>query len=180
MDINIQRRSSIAIIALGIVSVVVAMILNLVVARRLSRVSTYRRSVAMYGRIICLPTRKHRQIINVLFLLPLLFAFAFTVIIPFVFGVFYSFTDWNGIKFDQFVGLENYITMFTSQDYVYSLLITIVFATINILLVNFVALSLALLCTSKIKGRNFLSSGIFCAESNRWNCAWLCLAVYFQ
>lgn len=162
MDINIQRRSSIAIIALGIVSVVVAMILNFGGGQE-----GYRGYLLIGGLLLCmgglyvLPTRKHGQIINVLFLLPLLFAFAFTVIIPFVFGVFYSFTDWNGIKFDQFVGLENYITMFTSQDYVYSLLITIVFATINILLVNFVALSLALLCTSKIKGRNFYRAAFF-------------------
>lgn len=58
------------------------------------------------------PTRKHRKIINALFLLPLVFTFAVTVLIPFASGIFYSLTDWNGIDYTKFVGFSNYITMF--------------------------------------------------------------------
>ena len=102
------------------------------------------------------PTQKHRSIIYFLFLFPLLFCFAVTVIIPFACGIFYSFTDWNGIKFTQFVGLGNYITMFQQKDYMYSLLVTVVFVVVNMILVNVVGFSLALLCTSKVKLKNFL------------------------
>ena len=56
------------------------------------------------------PTVKnHRKIINVLFLFPLLFTFAVTVIIPLVLGVFYSLTDWNGIRFNNFGELYHYV-----------------------------------------------------------------------
>ena len=61
----------------------------------------------------------HRSIINFIFLFPLLFTFAVTVIIPLLLGIFYSFTDWNGIKFTGFIGLTNYTTMFNLNSRVY-------------------------------------------------------------
>ena len=162
MEIKIKKVSSIGITAIGIFGIVAALFLSFS-----GNSNPYRGYLLIFGLLLMisglyfLPTKKHKQMINFLFLFPLLFAFTFTVIIPFIFGVFYSFTDWNGIKYNQFIGLQNYVTMFTSQDYVYSLVITIIFATINILLVNFVALSLALLCTSKIRGRNFYRAAFF-------------------
>ena len=108
-----------------------------------------------------LPTKKHRSIIYVLFLFPLLFAFAVTVLIPFACGIFYSLTDWNGIKYDNFVGFGNYIAMFKSKDYVYSFVVTFIYTVINMLSVNIVAFALALLCTSKVKGRNFYRAAYF-------------------
>ncbi|NLK98972.1 MAG: sugar ABC transporter permease [Epulopiscium sp.] len=108
-----------------------------------------------------MPSKNHKKIINVLFLFPLLFAFTVTVLIPFVCGVFYSLTDWNGIKFQNFVGLQNYITMFKSNDYMYSVIITFIFSLINIVLVNVIAFSLALLCTSKVKGKNYYRAAFF-------------------
>lgn len=107
------------------------------------------------------PTRKHKKIINILFLLPLIFTFAVTVIIPFAFGIFYSMTDWNGIAFDKFVGIKNYVIMFQSTDYLYSLLITVIFTVANMVLVNFFAFTLALLCTSKVKGKGFYQAAYF-------------------
>lgn len=81
--------------------------------------------------VYLLPTRKHRSIINVLFLFPLIFAFAVTVLIPFACGIFYSMTDWNGIKFEKFVGLGNYISMFKSNVYpAYCQVLTIKIAAI--------------------------------------------------
>lgn len=57
----------------------------------------------------------HRGIINFLFLFPLLFTFAVTVIIPMFVGFFYSFTDWNGISYTKMVGFANYATMLKSR-----------------------------------------------------------------
>ena len=118
-------------------------------------------AVLVLAGVYLLPTRKHRSIINVLFLFPLIFAFAVTVLIPFACGIFYSMTDWNGIKFDKFVGLGNYISMFKSNDYIYSFVVTFIFTVINMLAVNLVAFGLALLCTSKVKGRNFYRAAYF-------------------
>lgn len=162
MNKQLKKTISLAAMALGAASMVIALILDFM----RSDVS-YRGGLLIVGAVLLiagvylLPTRKHRSIINVLFLFPLIFAFAVTVLIPFACGIFYSLTDWNGIKFNNFVGLGNYITMFKSKDYVYSFVVTFIFTVINMLLVNLVAFGLALLCTSKVKGRNLYRAAYF-------------------
>ncbi|MCI6422269.1 MAG: carbohydrate ABC transporter permease [Blautia sp.] len=162
MNKQLKKTISLAAMALGAASMVIALILDFM----RSDVS-YRGGLLIVGAVLLiagvylLPTRKHRSIINVLFLFPLIFAFAVTVLIPFACGIFYSLTDWNGIKFNNFVGLGNYITMFKSKDYVYSFVVTFIFTVINMLSVNLVAFGLALLCTSKVKGRNLYRAAYF-------------------
>ena len=95
------------------------------------------------------------------FLFPLLFAFAVTVIIPLFLGLFYSFTDWNGIRYTGFVGIANYAKMFRSASFMWSILITALFVAFNMILVNVVAFLLALLCTSKLKGMGFFRASYF-------------------
>lgn len=80
---------------------------------------------------------------------------------PFALGIFYSLTDWTGIRYTEFVGLKNYITMFQSKDFIYSIVLTIIFVVINMILVNFVTFCLALLCTSKIRGVGFFRAAFF-------------------
>ena len=103
----------------------------------------------------------HRTIINIIFLFPLLFTFAVTVIVPMFVGVFYSFTDWNGVSYTRMVGFENYAAMFKEPAFIWSLLLTILFVVINMLLVNLVAFLLALLCTTKLKGVGFFRAAYF-------------------
>lgn len=108
------------------------------------------------------PTLKyHRTIINILFLFPLLFTFAVTVIIPLVLGIYYSFTDWTGIKMTEFVGFQNYIKMFNQPAFIWSILLTFLFVIFNMILVNLVGFMLALLCTTKIKGLGFFRAAYF-------------------
>ena len=108
------------------------------------------------------PTFKHhRTIINIIFLFPLLFAFAVTVIIPLVLGIGYSFTDWNGITMKGVVGFANYARMFKQPSFLWSILLTFLFVVFNMILVNLVAFLLALLCTSKIKGLGFFRAAYF-------------------
>ena len=108
------------------------------------------------------PTLKHhRAIVNIIFLFPLLFAFAVTVIIPLFLGIGYSFTDWNGIKLTGFVGFANYARMFKQPSFLWSILLTFLFVVFNMILVNLVAFLLALLCTSRIKGLGFFRASYF-------------------
>ncbi len=108
------------------------------------------------------PTLKyHRAIINFIFVFPLLLCFAVTVLIPLALGVFYSFTDWNGIQMTGMVGFANYTSMFNDPSFLWSILITILFVVLNMILVNVVAFLLALLCTSKIKGIGFFRASYF-------------------
>ena len=118
--------------------------------------------VLFFIGLYMIPTKKHhRKIIYFIFLFPLLFTFAVTVIIPLVLGIGYSFTDWTGIRFTQFVGLSNYTSMFKDPAFIWSVLITFLFVIFNMILVNLVAFLLALLCTTKLKGVGFFRAAYF-------------------
>ena len=164
IDQTLKLKKNIAIIeiCLGIGLMVFALYLDITKSN-----NSMRGNILIIGALMTMlgvysiPTAKHKVIVNVLFLFPLLFAFAVTVLIPFFLGIFYSLTNWNGIKFTEFVGLDNYITMFTSKDYMYSFVVTFIFTVINMISVNFVAFALALFCTSKVKGRNFYRAAFF-------------------
>ena len=103
----------------------------------------------------------HRAIINFIFLFPLIFTFVVTVIIPMFVGIFYSFTDWNGVSYTRMVGFENYAAMFKEPAFIWSLLLTVMFVVVNMILVNLVAFLLALLCTTKLKGIGFFRAAYF-------------------
>ena len=130
--------------------------------------ATYRGALLILGIVAILlglylfPTLKyHRRIIYIIFLFPLLFTFAVTVIIPLCLGIYYSFTDWTGIQFTQFVGFDNYTAMFQDPQFIWSILMTFVFVVVNMILVNVIAFLLALLCTNGIKGGGFFRAAYF-------------------
>lgn len=104
---------------------------------------------------------KKSRLTNILFLLPVLLTFGMTIVIPFFVGVFYSFTDWNGIGFENIVGFANYVTLFQNQNYLYSLVITVLFTIVSMILINVVAFAFALLCTQSIKIANFCRIAFF-------------------
>ena len=99
---------------------------------------------------------------NALFLAPVLFAFTMVMVIPFFLGIYYSMTDFNGVRADlTFVGLKNYETMFSDPLFLHSFLVTVEYTVINVIFVNVVAFALSLMVTSNLKGRNFLRAGFF-------------------
>lgn len=119
-------------------------------------------AVAVLAGLYLFPTvEHHRTIINIIFLFPLLFTFGVTVIIPLCLGIFYSMTDWNGIRFTEFVGFGNYAAMFKDPAFIWSILITFLFVLFNMILVNLVGFVLALLCTTKLKAVNFFRAAYF-------------------
>lgn len=100
--------------------------------------------------------------VNILFVAPCVFAFLMIIIIPFLFGLYYSMTDWNGVNNAvNFVGLKNFKDLFSTPDFLYSFLITIAYTVINIALVNIVSFSLSLIVTSGLRRRNFYRAGFF-------------------
>jgi raffinose/stachyose/melibiose transport system permease protein len=104
-----------------------------------------------------------RNLIAAAFIVPSLFIFINVVIIPFVMGIVYSFTDWDGFQFagSKFVGFQNYVQVFQDSDFLTSFGLTFKYAVCMIILVNVIGLSLAMLVTSKIKSRNLLRSIYF-------------------
>ncbi|MDD3340109.1 MAG: sugar ABC transporter permease [Lachnospiraceae bacterium] len=73
-------------------------------------------------------------------------------------GVFYSFTDWTSRSTDgvSFVGLENYVEIFTSnKDYVSGIFNTLKFTVVSNVLKLIPALLLAIMLQEKMRGKNF-------------------------
>ncbi|MCD7820297.1 MAG: sugar ABC transporter permease [Lachnospiraceae bacterium] len=93
---------------------------------------------------------------------PAALLFAAVVLLPFVYGLYLTFTSWDGVsKTKPFVGLENYIAAFSDSAYWTALGRTAIYTVIAVILVNVVAFLLAYLVTSGIKGQNFFRAGFF-------------------
>jgi raffinose/stachyose/melibiose transport system permease protein len=88
--------------------------------------------------------------------------FAAVVIIPFIYGLYLTFTSWDGVSTQKpFVGFANYVSAFADSAYWQALGRTLIYSVIAVILVNVVAFILALLVTSGVKGQNFFRAGFF-------------------
>lgn len=106
--------------------------------------------------------KRGRILSDSLFLLPALFAFVFVILIPFLLGIYYSFTNWDGINYAKdFIGFANYLNIFRDNQFLYSAYATIKYALFSIVLVNVVGFGLALLVTSRARGKNLYRVGFF-------------------
>jgi len=97
------------------------------------------------------------------FLSPTLLAFLMVIIIPFAMGVYYSFTDWTGVKgaVTSFVGFENFRTILHDMRFFYSFIVTTLYSVASMTVINLVAFGLALLVTQELKLRNIYRTGFF-------------------
>ena len=89
-----------------------------------------------------------------LFLFPALFIYIIVVFFPTVYSLFLSFCDWNGLGAKKFVGLKNYIQLFTSDSVFYTALRNnIIWIILTICLTVLLALLLALVLNRSFRGR---------------------------
>lgn len=97
-----------------------------------------------------------------IFALPGIFCFLAVVMVPFVYGVYLTMTDWNGVSaVKNFVGLKNFATMFKDTQFWSSLGLTFKYVIVVVILVNVIAFLLAYLLTRGFKGQNFFRAGFF-------------------
>jgi raffinose/stachyose/melibiose transport system permease protein len=93
---------------------------------------------------------------------PSTFAFLTVMIIPFLFGIYLTFTNWNGIETQHtLVGFQNYVEVFKEEAFWTSFGFTLKYVFITVILVNLVAFFLAFILTSGTKGQNFFRAGFF-------------------
>ncbi|OZG64064.1 carbohydrate ABC transporter permease [Bifidobacterium eulemuris] len=97
------------------------------------------------------------------FLLPILVVFIVVVLIPFGQSVVFSFTDYSGYDFStaKFVGLENYVTVFTDQTLLAGLGFTLFYTIATTVAITALALPLAVVLNRRFFGRNFVRSLFF-------------------
>ncbi len=88
--------------------------------------------------------------------------FAAVVIVPFIYGLYLTFTSWDGVsKSKPFVGIANYISTFQDSAYWAAMGRTLIYTFIAVILVNVVAFILAYMVTRGVKGQNFFRAGFF-------------------
>lgn len=96
-----------------------------------------------------------------LFLVPVLLGLGLVVIIPLINGVYYSFTNWNGLTATEFLGIDNYIRVFQDDGFLAAIWFTVKFSVVTVILLNALGLGLAILVTRNIKSNNFLRTVFF-------------------
>jgi raffinose/stachyose/melibiose transport system permease protein len=87
--------------------------------------------------------------------------FTIVLVVPFVNGFYYTFTDWDGFETTKLVGFSNYIESFQDPTFWATLRFTALFVIVSLVAVNVVAFGLALLVTSKLRSKNILRTFFF-------------------
>jgi len=107
-----------------------------------------------------LSRKKHKTYF--LFIIPAFFLFSIVYIIPFVQGIPYSFTDWNGVSKEySFVGLANYKLLIGNPDFWNVFGNTVYFTVFYVLLCNILGLTFALQLAGNSRLNGFLRSVFF-------------------
>lgn len=104
---------------------------------------------------------RHNKKYFPVFVLPTLIAFAIAFFIPFLLGIFLSFTEFTTVIDARWVGVRNYVEAFSSKEFTNALWFTVKFTVVSVITVNVFAFLLALLLTRKIKGRNLFRTVFF-------------------
>ena len=102
-------------------------------------------------------------LVFLLFVLPALGAVLLSVEIPFLMSVGYSFTRWNGLdRVPTFIGMENFKELFLDDpDMMGALSFTFRQAVFVVILINVIALCLAIFLDREIRGKNVLRAAFF-------------------
>jgi raffinose/stachyose/melibiose transport system permease protein len=98
------------------------------------------------------------------FLGPAMLVFFVIVIVPFVLGFYYSFTDWNGLDLDKAVwtGSDNWARIFKHDPQFWeSMWFTLRFTSVSVVIANILALALALALTMPIKTQKAMRTLFF-------------------
>ncbi|MDQ0643128.1 carbohydrate ABC transporter permease [Microbacterium murale] len=89
--------------------------------------------------------------------IPALIFYGFAVLVPSIRGAVLAFTNWDGLSRNyDFIGLDNFVRIFTSQSSLDALRMTLIFAIAVTILQNGIGLLLALGVNSGLKSQNFL------------------------
>ena len=98
-----------------------------------------------------------------LFVLPTMLAFTIGFLVPFGMGLYLSFCEFTTVADAQFVGLANYIKIFTdpTSNLLHSLWLTSLFTIVNVVLINVVGFVVALLLVRGFRGTNLFRTVFF-------------------
>ncbi len=97
-----------------------------------------------------------------IFVLPTFISFLVVFLIPFIMGIFLSFTEFTTVESAKWVGIENYIKAFTQdENFLNALWFTVKFTVVSVITINVFAFFLALMLTKALKGTAFFRTVFF-------------------
>ncbi len=99
---------------------------------------------------------------------PALILFTLVIVIPFIFGIVYSFTSWRGTyfatgdnAFSAFVGFENYVNVFNNENFIRAFFYTVQYTFLAVIFIVSAGLGLALLVTKISKATGLYRTVFF-------------------
>ncbi len=97
-----------------------------------------------------------------IFSLPAAVLYTLFFVFPMFRGLFYSLTDWNGVRRSySFIGLQNYVRILSDSRIAHSLSFTIQYVVLLVILVVLISLGTALLINSRFRGKPIAGKGFF-------------------
>lgn len=112
----------------------------------------------MNSRKIKKKINRHEALTGYLFILPNLLGFLIFTAVPVVAGFIYSFTNYDGFRTMDFIGLKNYMDLFKDSYFKISLLNNFYFTLVSVPLSIIAGLMLAVVLNRGIKGKTFFRS----------------------
>jgi multiple sugar transport system permease protein len=103
----------------------------------------------------------HRRYLGLLFISPWLVGFIAFIGGPMLYSLYLSFTDYKLGRDAQFIGLDNYVRMFSDDFWLTSLTVTLKFSAIVVPVWIVFSFLLALLLSKNLKGSNFFRSAYY-------------------
>ena len=103
------------------------------------------------------PIRKFAPV----FILPTFLAFIIGFVWPFIQGIYLSFCNFNTPRDAKWVGISNYLKVFTDAGFLNAFKNTAGFAIVSIILINVVAFFIAYALTQKMRGANLFRTVFF-------------------
>lgn len=97
-----------------------------------------------------------------LFMLPALLSLLIIYLIPFVYSIFISLTNWTGIGFNfNFLGIKNYIDVIRDKNFVTVMENTLIYFVELVGVQSIVSITLAALVSGKFRGSKFFETVFF-------------------
>ncbi len=90
-----------------------------------------------------------------------LLAFIIGFIWPFIWGIYLSFQRFTTVSKTTFVGLQNYINVFSDETFLHAFGFTAAFTVVSTVLINVCAFAIALVLTRGIRGTNLFRTVYF-------------------
>jgi multiple sugar transport system permease protein len=108
------------------------------------------------------PAQRREAIIFYLTISPWLIGLIVFTVIPMALSLYLSFTQWNVVKAPVWIGIDNYVRMFTNDpDFYQSLKVTVLFTITSVPLQIIVALLLAVLLNEATRAVGFFRTAFY-------------------